>query len=52
MESYTDTFSLTHYRHEVDQLTPLTAETTAALGQRMLQANKGQISRGRRAGSS
>ena len=44
MESYTaDTFGLTHYSYEVDKLPRLTPEETAALGQRILQANRGQV---------
>ncbi|HYU75706.1 MAG TPA: sigma-70 family RNA polymerase sigma factor [Ktedonobacteraceae bacterium] len=45
MESYiVDTFSLTQYSYEVDQLPRLNAEEVAALGQRILQANEGQMS--------
>ncbi len=45
MESYTtDTFSLTQYSYEVDQLPRLNAEEVATLGQRILQANEGQMS--------
>jgi RNA polymerase sigma factor (sigma-70 family) len=45
MESYyiADTFSLTQYSYEVDQLPRLTSEKTAMLGQLVLQANQGLI---------
>ena len=44
MERYlADTFSLTSYAYEVDQLPHLTAEETVELGQRLLLANQGKI---------
>jgi RNA polymerase sigma factor (sigma-70 family) len=45
MDSYVfESFSSAQYRHEVDQIPLLSAEETAALGQRILLANQGQIS--------
>jgi RNA polymerase sigma factor (sigma-70 family) len=46
MESYTaDTFSLTQYCYEVEQLPRLTADEAARLGQKIQLANQGKISR-------
>jgi len=45
MNSYVfESFSSAQYRHEVDQILLLSVEETAALGQRILLANQGQIS--------